>query len=89
MDWHQMKKKLQERISANYSILWYKNTKMVAVRQKFGDKKQIFQWGGKKCSLDEAQLRQFGDIALEKLDAGESEQAVGEYIKKAVEPFFD
>ena len=44
MDWHQMKKKLQERISANYSILWYKNTKMAAVRQKFGDKKQIFQW---------------------------------------------
>ena len=62
---------------------------MAAVRQKFGDKKQIFQWGGKKCSLDEAQLRQFGDIVLEKLDAGESEQAVGEYIKKAVEPFFD
>ena len=84
-----MEKKLQERISTNYSILYYKNSKMAAVRQKFGDKKQIFGWGGKRCILDEVQLRQFGDLALEKLDAGESEQAVGEYIKKAVEPFFD
>ena len=84
-----MKKKLQEWISPKYSILYYKKTNIAAVRQKFGEKRQIFGWGGKKCTLDEASLRQFGDLALEKLDAGESEQSVEEYIKKAVEPFLD
>ena len=80
---------LQERTSPNYSVLYYKNTHTAAVRRKFDDKKQIFGWGGKKCELDEAQLRQYGDLALEKLDLGESEKDVEEYIKRSVEPFLE
>ena len=80
---------LQARTSPNYSILYYKKTHIAAVRRKFDDKKQIFGWGGSKCQLDEAQLRQYGDLALEKLDQGDSEKDVEEFIKRSVEPFLE
>ena len=38
---------------SKYNIMFYKNSNMIGVRQKFGDKKQIGSFGGKRCGRSE------------------------------------
>ena len=71
----------QEYQSEKYAVLYYVNNDAAALRRKFGDKKQIFSYGGKKAGWDERRLRKLGDEALRKLDAGESEKDVEGWAK--------
>ena len=71
----------QDYQSERYAVLYYGNNKACALRRKFGDKKQIFSYGGKKTGWDEGRLRKLGDEALRKLDAGESEKDVEGWAK--------
>ena len=71
----------QDYQSERYAVLYYGNNKACALRRKFGDKKQIFSYGGKKAGWDEGRLRKLGDEALRKLDAGESEKDVEGWAK--------
>ena len=57
---------------------------MVGIRRKFGDKKQIFSFGGRRSGLTEEKGRSFGDDALRKLDAGMTEKEVEAWAKSAV-----
>ena len=66
-------------------MLWYKLTNMVGIRRKFGDKKQIFSFGGRRSGLTEEKGRSFGDDALKKLDAGMTEKEVEEWAKSVVQ----
>ena len=67
-------------------MLWYKLTNMVGIRRKFGDKKQIFSFGGRRSGLTEEKGRSFGDDALKKLDAGMTEKEVEVWAKSVVAP---
>ena len=40
--------------SEKYAVLYYANNEAAALRRKFGDKKQIFSYGGKKAGWDGA-----------------------------------
>jgi hypothetical protein len=77
---------IQEHVSVNYQVLWYKNASNVGIRRKFGNKEQIFSFGGKRSGLTEEKGRSFGDAALKKLDAGMTEDAVKERATETVQP---
>ena len=76
----------QKNTSPNYSIMYYKNSNLIGVRRKHGGKEQAFSFGGLKCNHSEEQLREYADQALEKLDAGLSEDDVAQLLKEAVAP---
>ena len=69
----------------NYQVLWYKNASNVGIRRKFGGKEQIFLFGGKRSGLTEEKGRSFGDDALQKLDAGMTENEVEDWAKAVVQ----
>ena len=52
----------------------------IGIRRKFGDKKQVFQYGGKSCFLSETSLRSFADDCLKKLDQKQTEAAVKKLV---------
>ena len=65
--------------------MWYKNFSSIGIRRKFGDGKQCFSFGGKKCGLGKDALMNFGYMVLKKLDAGQKEKDVKAWVAKAVE----
>ena len=75
---------MQDYSSDKYGVLDYRNSNGIGLRRKFGDCTQVITFGGKKCGLSEGALRGFADDALKKLDAGQKEQAVLKWVKKAV-----
>ena len=52
--------------------MWYKNAAAFGIRQAFGLKRQMFQLGGKRCTLSQDQLREIADAAVLKLAEGSS-----------------
>ena len=64
--------------------MFYYKPNQCAVRRKFGDKTQIWQFGGKTCGLDSDTLKGFGEDCLKKLDAGNKEEVVYEWVKHAI-----
>jgi hypothetical protein len=76
----------QKNTSPNYSIMYYKAGNLIGVRRKQGEQQQAFSFGGKWCGFNEAQLREYADQALEKLDSGLSEADVAEMMKAVVAP---
>ena len=64
--------------------MFYKNSSCIGIRQKFGEKKQVFSFGGKKASLSENALRGWADMVLERLDEGQSVPKVKAWITGAI-----
>ena len=50
--------------------MWYKKGNNAGIRRKFGDKKQIISFGGKRSSFSQEGLMQLGNECLQKLDGG-------------------
>jgi hypothetical protein len=59
---------------------------MVGIRQKKGNKDQIFAFGSKHSGLTEEEMKKLGDEALQKLDCGMSREEVKEWAMQAVAP---
>ena len=76
----------QDYFSVKYLVMFYIRTNTIGIRQKFGKEKQIFGFGGKKCSLKESQLRAWADDVLKRLDDGEKPMKVKKWIKGIVGP---
>ena len=64
--------------------MWYKNGNNVGVRRKFGGREQCFSFGGKRCGLTKDALWDFAYVVLQKLDDGETEDAVKAWVSAAV-----
>ena len=64
--------------------MWYKNGNNVGVRRKFGGREQCFSFGGKRCCLTKDALWDFAYVVLQKLDDGETEDAVKAWVDAAV-----
>ena len=75
---------MQEYKSKFYSILWYKSSHSVGIRRKFGDKTQIFSFGGKLCGKSEGALRKIGSWVIRRMDGGTSEAAAAVEAKDKV-----
>ena len=73
--------------SDDYAVNWYKNKNMVGIRQKKGNKDQIFAFGSKHSGLTEEEMKKLGDEALQKLDCGMSREEVKEWAMQAVAPW--
>ena len=59
--------------SRNYCILYYKTDNRIGMRQCFGNRRQVFSFGGKSCEKSEEALRAIGREAAERLKGGMSE----------------
>ena len=57
-------------IKPTYHLLWYKNSRLIGIRQSFGAKTQICSFGGKKCDKSEKDLRHIGGLAIDRLSTG-------------------
>ena len=79
----------QEYKSEKYLAMWYKNANSIGIRRKFGDGKQCFSFGGKRCGLSREVLEGFAGMVLKKLDAGVSECDAGTWVKDAVKRYGD
>ena len=64
-------------------MLWYKNSKLIGIREKFGAKKQIITFG-KGSGLSEMELRGWADNVLKRLDMGQPPDAVREWIHGSI-----
>ena len=62
--------------------LWYKNTHSVGIRQKFGEKKQIFSFGGRTSTKSKEDLISLGDECVRKLNGGMSEGEVKSWAQE-------
>ena len=60
--------------------MYYKRNCSVGIREKSGDKTQIFSFGAGR-GLDESTLRGWADRVMRKLDDGESATDVKEWVK--------
>ena len=60
--------------------MYYKNNNSIGIRKKEGpwakSGQQVFSFGGKRCFFSQRVLRDFGEDALKKLDAGMTEEDV-------------
>ena len=54
-----------------FGIMYYKAHNLIGVRQKFGEKRQVFAFGGKRCGKDQTALVAIGQEVVAKLEAGE------------------
>ena len=54
--------------------MYYKSGHLFGIKQKFGQKKQIFAFGGKFCNLSKDELSGIADTALGMLLEGHSEE---------------
>ena len=79
----------QEYKSEKYLAMWYKNANSIGIRRKFGDGKQCFSFGGKRCGLSREVLEGFAGMVLKKLDAGVSEGDAATWVKDAVKRYGD
>ena len=64
--------------------MWYKNSHSVGMRRKFGDKKQVVSFGGRKSSKTKEQLMQLGVECVQKLNGGMAEAEVNTWAKDQV-----
>ena len=63
-------------VARGYSVLYYKKTNHIGIRQKLYAKSQIFSFGGKACGKSERQLRDIvGEVVLKLQDGLLSEEA--------------
>ena len=68
--------------------MYYKNSKQIGIRRKTGKTDlppTAFSFGNLSCGFDELSLRGFADQVLKKLDEGESERAVHDWVWAAIE----
>ena len=56
----------------NYAIMYYKNTRTIGFREKFGGKHQIGSFGGMGCTKTEEQLRGIAKDVVADLNGGMS-----------------
>ena len=75
----------QDYKSDKWMHMWYTIHSCTGIRRKFGDKKQIFSFGGRTCGLSKEQQHGFGCMVLKKLDAGMKEKDVEAWVRKAVQ----
>jgi len=75
---------LQEYHSKSYTKMYYKSNNCIGIRRSAGKNPQIFSFGGVKCKLQEAAMRERGDECLRKLDAGQSEARVREWARREI-----
>ena len=74
--------------SKKYGVMYYKNSKQIGIRRKTGKTDlppTAFSFGNLSCGFDELSLRGFADQVLKKLDEGESERAVHDWVWAAIE----
>ena len=76
----------QDYFSRKFAVMYYGNNSCIGVRQKFGDKKQIMSFGGKKAGHSESALRSWADDVLIKLDAGQPTKLVKDWILATISP---
>ena len=71
--------------SDKYITMYYSGKRnAIGVKKKIGKKEQIFQFGGAKCGLDREKLDKYGQECLRKLDAGEDEMNVKQWVQEAI-----
>jgi hypothetical protein len=76
---------IEDFAGSRYGIMYYKNSNAIGVRQKFGEKRQILSFGGKKSNLSESSLRSWGDSVVMKLEINKwSEKKAGEWVKAII-----
>lgn len=71
-------------IELEHSVLYYKNNHRIGIRQKAGEKRQVFSFGGADCKLTEEELRTLGKEACSKLATGWSEHGTHEWCLSAL-----
>ena len=76
----------QDYFSRKFAVMYYGNNSCIGVRQKFGDKKQIMSFGGKKAGHSESALRSWADDVLRMLDAGETPKLMKEWVLAVSSP---
>ena len=54
-------------VSEKFSVMYYKNSNCIGIREKKGQKRQVFSFGGQKCSLTEDELRGWSVDVLKRL----------------------
>jgi len=72
-------------VSEKYCVNYYKNSNSIGIKRKPPKKGQAFSFGGRRCTLNESSLRGFGDDVMKKLDAGQTENNVLEWVVGAIE----
>ena len=63
-----------------YGLMWYKNTTRFGVRQRFFAKKQIFTVAHPGNDWPKDRLEKIANEAIKKLNAGEGESKVKEWV---------
>ena len=61
--------------------MWYKNSESVGIKQRFGQKKQVVSFGGKRCSLTMEEQMELGKECVKKLNEGMPEADVNAWAK--------
>lgn len=56
----------------DYSVMWYKHSKSIGIREKFVIKSQVVSFGGKKSLKTEQQMRDYAKLLVADLNAGVS-----------------
>ena len=66
----------------HYGVMWYKRSRAIGIRQKFGSKAQVFSFGGKSSPKTERELKDFAEVLVKDLRAGASVAATRNKGKK-------
>ena len=69
--------------------MYYKSANSIGVRQKTGDKRQVFQFGGLTTAMGEWALRGWADDVLVRLDSGKSVASVKQCIGGKIQELKD
>ena len=66
------KKKAKGNRAKGWTYMWYKNGHSIGIRQKHGEKRQIFSFGGKRFASDfsEGRMRLIAQSVIHKLEQG-------------------
>ena len=59
-------------VKNDYGSEWYKRSKSIGIKIKFGAKNQVFSCGGARCTKTEEQMREFGKQIVADLHTGMS-----------------
>ena len=70
---------LQDYKGKKYRYEWYKRTGSVGIKQKFGEKVQIWSFGS-KSGMSEENLRKMAVECVKKLDAGKKPDDVRTWV---------
>jgi hypothetical protein len=66
------KEKPAKKGGGRFAIMFYKNSKSIGIREKFGDKKQVISFGGVACTKPEEDLRELAQRTIEQMEKGTS-----------------